>query len=125
MVPRLNVWGWGPVDVNIVTSGEAALDEVAVGWVVVDEAAVDGAAVDGAAVDETAVDETAADEVVVCCRIRFAYSALVSTVGKAGQVIQAKYRRAAPKAVVAVSRSLSDVSVWMWSFASACHVANM
>ena len=36
-----------------------------------------------------------------------------------------KNRKAFPNAVVAVSKSPNDVSVWMWSFARACQVAKM
>ena len=48
-----------------------------------------------------------------------------SKVLNSGQVTRPKYRKALPKAVVVVSKSLSDVSVWIWSFARVCHVAKM
>jgi len=125
MVLRLNVRGWRPVDVDEVTLDEVALDEVALDEAALDETVLDEVASDGTVLDEVALDEVALDEVAgFRCRCRFEYSAFVSTVGKAGQVTLAKYRSAAPKAVVAVSRSLSDVSVWTWNFARACHVAN-
>ena len=36
-----------------------------------------------------------------------------------------KYRSALPSAVVAVSRSFNDVSVWRWNFTRACHEAKI
>jgi len=70
MVPRLNVWGWGPMDAD-----GAALNGVALGRMVLNEGAV---------------GEVVVGEVAACCRTHLEYLALVSTVEKAGQVTLAK-----------------------------------
>lgn len=49
-------------------------------------------------------------------------SAAVSFVGNSGQVTRVKYRSVIPKQVVASSRSLSEESVCIQSFAKECHV---
>lgn len=53
------------------------------------------------------VNEVAA----ACWRCRLVYSALVLKVSNSEQVTWAKYRKALPRVVVAVSKSLSEVSV--------------
>ena len=52
-------------------------------------------------------------------------SAVVSFVGNSRQVTRVKYQSVIPKQVVVSSRSLSDESVCIWSFAKECHVPRM
>ena len=118
----LNVWGWGPVGAGGTTLGGAGSGGAAS---MVSGKAVSAVSGNAPLAASGKVVSVVVDDVAVCCRSRLRYSALVSTVGKAGQVTQAKCRSAAPNAVVAVSRSLSDVSVCTWSFMRACQVANM